>query len=65
MGRCQKVNCHFKTVNIIGDCHYCDGHFCGSHRLPEDHNCPKLDECRKVHFERNARRLMKEASAAK
>jgi len=27
-------------------CSYCGGHFCAAHRLPENHNCPKLDVAR-------------------
>jgi Zn-dependent protease len=27
-------------------CSYCGGQFCAAHRLPENHNCPKLDVAR-------------------
>jgi Zn-dependent protease len=27
-------------------CPHCGGQFCGTHRLPENHSCPKIDEAR-------------------
>lgn len=65
----KKVRCGFKTCKdaaqrIVGDCGFCSGHFCGKHRLLEDHKCPGLEDCKKESYERNAERLEKERTVA-
>ena len=57
---CEIANCKSKVIIILGDCKYCQGHFCSSHRLQEDHKCQGLDLCRRESFERNKEKLMKE-----
>lgn len=36
-------------------CNYCGGHFCGKHRLPENHNCTLDIEFRKKQFKKKQR----------
>jgi len=61
----KKIRCNFKTCKdaaqrIVGDCGFCQGHFCGKHRLLEDHKCEGLEDCKKESYERNAERLQAE-----
>ena len=42
-GRCTFKTCTNAAVKIVGDCSFCDGHFCGKHRLLEDHKCAGLE----------------------
>jgi Zn-dependent protease len=41
--RCQK--CGEETF-LPFQCPYCGGQFCTAHRLPENHDCPKMDRAR-------------------
>jgi hypothetical protein len=45
----KKIRCSFKECRegaqrIIGDCGFCNGHYCGKHRLLEDHKCDGLED---------------------
>lgn len=65
----RKVRCSFKQCKdaaqrIVGDCGFCSGHFCGKHRLLEDHKCDGLEDCKKESHERNAERLNSERTVA-
>ncbi|KAF2704157.1 hypothetical protein K504DRAFT_390863 [Pleomassaria siparia CBS 279.74] len=65
----KKIKCSFKECvraaqRITGDCSFCDGKFCGSHRLLEDHRCEGLEDCKKESHERNAERLNSERTVA-
>jgi predicted nucleic acid binding AN1-type Zn finger protein len=65
----RKMKCSFKECKsaaqrIVGDCQFCEGHFCGSHRLLEDHKCDGLEDCKKESHERNAERLNSERTVA-
>jgi hypothetical protein len=45
----KKVKCSFESCKaaaqrIVGDCSFCNGHFCSSHRLLEDHKCQNLED---------------------
>jgi AN1-like Zinc finger/Ubiquitin family len=42
--RCTHKDCKEVAQRIIGDCGFCDGHFCGKHRLLEDHKCTGLED---------------------
>jgi len=55
--RCTYEGCNAVQLRIIGDCSFCDGHFCDKHRLLESHQCPNLEDCRKQSHERNAEKL--------
>lgn len=41
--RCTFQDCKDQPQRIAGDCSFCDGHFCGKHRLLENHKCTGLD----------------------
>ncbi|KAF2752166.1 hypothetical protein M011DRAFT_473426 [Sporormia fimetaria CBS 119925] len=65
----KKIRCGFKDCKdaaqrIVGDCGFCQGHFCGKHRLLEDHKCEGLEDCKKESHERNAQRLQNERTVA-
>jgi len=65
----RKIRCSFKVCKdpaqrIVGDCGFCSGHFCGKHRLLEDHKCPGLEDCKKESHERNAIKLNSERTVA-
>jgi len=67
--RPKKIICNYKDCRdgaqrIVGDCGFCNGHFCGKHRLLEDHKCEGLEDCKKESHERNAERLNSERTMA-
>lgn len=42
--RCSHKDCREAAQRIIGDCGFCNGSFCGKHRLLEDHKCTGLED---------------------
>ena len=42
--RCTAATCREPAQRIVGDCTFCQGHFCGKHRLLEDHKCTGLED---------------------
>ena len=54
---CGHEGCTARPAPIVGDCSYCKGHFCSSHRLPEVHSCADMAACKAQAFARNAARL--------
>lgn len=62
--RCSYKSCRDAAQRIVGDCGFCEGHFCGKHRLLEDHRCEGLEDCKKESYERNAERLESERTVA-
>lgn len=65
----KKIRCNFKDCKdaaqrIVGDCGFCNGKFCGRHRLLEDHKCEGLEDCKKESHERNKERLEAERTVA-
>lgn len=42
--RCNAKECREPAQRIVGDCGFCNGHFCGKHRLLEDHKCSGLED---------------------
>lgn len=42
--RCNAKECREAAQRIVGDCTFCNGHFCGKHRLLEDHKCSGLED---------------------
>jgi predicted nucleic acid binding AN1-type Zn finger protein len=57
--RCFIFNCNGRVVKIIGNCRWCSSNYCQKHRLPEDHSCSGLLDCKKQSFEKNAIQLGK------
>ncbi|KAF4615301.1 hypothetical protein D9613_002668 [Agrocybe pediades] len=67
--RCQSqagtsAQCNQAALRIVGECPMCRAQFCGTHRLPEHHNCTNLEDCRKQAFERNKDKLESERTVA-
>jgi hypothetical protein len=62
--RCGFKDCKEQAQRIVGDCSFCSGHFCGKHRLLEDHKCEGLEDCKKESYERNADKLNSERTVA-
>ncbi|KAF5358239.1 hypothetical protein D9756_001661 [Leucocoprinus leucothites] len=67
--RCQfQINtdaqCTSAALRIVGECPHCRALFCGSHRLPEHHNCCNMEDCRQQAFERNKSKLESERTVA-
>lgn len=58
--RCTHKDCKEPAQRIVGDCSFCNGHFCGRHRMLEDHKCTGLEDCKKESHERNADKLNSE-----
>lgn len=44
--RCNAKDCKEAAQRIVGDCGFCKGHYCGNHRLLEDHKCSGLEDVR-------------------
>lgn len=42
--RCTFKECRDAAQRIVGDCAFCAGHYCGRHRLLEDHKCEGLED---------------------
>ncbi|KAI1081284.1 hypothetical protein F5B20DRAFT_81385 [Whalleya microplaca] len=42
--RCTFKECKSAAQRIVGDCGFCDGHYCAKHRLLEDHKCTGLED---------------------
>jgi len=55
--KCTYKDCKEGAQRIIGDCGFCNGHYCGKHRLLEDHKCDGLEDCKKESHDRNAAQL--------
>ncbi|KAK9451397.1 ubiquitin-related domain-containing protein [Limtongia smithiae] len=62
--RCSFKSCSSAPLRIVGDCSFCDGHFCAKHRLLEDHKCTGLQDCKQQLHERNALKLQQEQTVA-
>ncbi|CAG98518.1 Tmc1p [Kluyveromyces lactis] len=58
--KCCFEKCSSSAVKFIGDCNFCDGHFCSKHRLLENHQCQGLKSCKDQMHQRNADKLHKE-----
>ncbi|KAL7412819.1 hypothetical protein BDY24DRAFT_341309, partial [Mrakia frigida] len=57
--------CPSAAVRIVGTCPHCELHFCSTHRLPEEHKCSHLQQCRDAAFEANRARLVSERTVAR
>jgi len=58
MSKCSVIDCKKRTILVVGDCKYCAKSFCSMHRLPEDHKCEKMDDCKAKHFQKNETSLL-------
>ncbi|SCW02241.1 LAFE_0F02102g1_1 [Lachancea fermentati] len=58
--RCYFEKCNSTAVKFIGDCQFCQGHFCSKHRLMESHACQGLKSCKEQMHQRNADKLAAE-----
>lgn len=55
--RCTFKECKEPAQRIVGDCGFCQGHYCGKHRLLEDHKCTGLEDCKKQSKDLNTAKL--------
>ena len=62
--RCAFPDCKKKCAPIVGDCKYCLSKFCSTHRLPEEHNCSQMAQCKQFSFNANQNKLMAEKCVA-
>jgi len=62
--KCAIDGCTDRVATIIGDCNYCQGKFCGAHRLPELHACSGMQACRESAFSKNSQKLLSEKTVA-
>ncbi|KAK5133044.1 hypothetical protein LTR08_008249 [Meristemomyces frigidus] len=62
--RCGAKDCKDAAQRIVGDCGFCQGHFCGKHRMLESHNCTGLEDCKKEEKDRNTEKLQSERTVA-
>lgn len=58
--RCNFKECKEPAQRIIGDCGFCNGHFCQKHRMLESHLCTGLEDCKRESHARNADKLNSE-----
>lgn len=58
--RCYFHKCSSTSLKFIGDCQFCEGHFCSRHRLLENHACQGLKSCKEQMHQRNAEKLESE-----
>ncbi|CRG89616.1 hypothetical protein PISL3812_06655 [Talaromyces islandicus] len=58
--RCNFKECKNAAQRFIGDCTFCNGHFCEKHRMLESHSCSGLEDCKKESHARNADKLNSE-----
>ncbi|KZF23566.1 ubiquitin-like protein [Xylona heveae TC161] len=61
---CNYKNCKSLAPRIVGDCGFCNGHFCTTHRMLESHDCSGLEDCKKQSHEQNANKLNSERTMA-
>ncbi|SCU85533.1 LAME_0D01728g1_1 [Lachancea meyersii CBS 8951] len=58
--RCYYEKCGSTALKFIGDCQFCQGHFCSRHRIMENHSCQGLKSCKEQMHQRNADKLAAE-----
>ncbi|KAI0780760.1 hypothetical protein BD413DRAFT_608009 [Trametes elegans] len=65
--RCQlqsEPRCNQAVLRLVGQCPHCRLEFCGTHRMPEHHECQNLESCRQQAFEKNKAKLESERTVA-
>ena len=55
--RCDFPECKKKILSLVIDCSTCKKFYCSSHRLPENHECCRLEEIKKNAFQDNKNNL--------
>ncbi|KAH8833849.1 hypothetical protein DL96DRAFT_1703488 [Flagelloscypha sp. PMI_526] len=63
-GNSQGTQCNQAALRMVGTCPHCSHNFCGSHRMPEQHQCNNLEDCRMQAFERNKAKLESERTVS-
>jgi len=58
--QCSFDTCNKKSLNGLGDCKYCNGKYCSAHRLPEEHACSNMQDCKNASFMKNKTKLLNE-----
>lgn len=58
--KCCFGECPKRAAMLIGDCRFCENKFCSQHRLPEDHICSGMGDCRQASFDKNRDKLLNE-----
>ncbi|KAK5700284.1 hypothetical protein LTR17_023041 [Elasticomyces elasticus] len=58
--RCNAKECKDVAQRIVGDCGFCQGHFCGKHRMLESHECKGLESAKQEDKDRNTAKLQSE-----
>ena len=61
--RCDSQDCK-KKVCLIGTCKSCEKKFCSKHRLPETHNCCKIEKLKENRKEQIKEKLLSEKCVA-
>ena len=65
MVNCDYVNCEKRLVGGVRlTCPYCSLHYCPSHRLQEDHDCPGRERMLKAMRAALKAKLLAESKAA-
>jgi predicted nucleic acid binding AN1-type Zn finger protein len=44
--RCKYESCYQRAALVVGVCKYCQNSHCLKHRLPEEHKCNNMQECK-------------------
>ena len=62
--RCNLNCCNKVQSIIIGQCKWCNLHYCNEHRLPESHICNGLNDCKNMAFDVNQYKLQNEKTVS-
>lgn len=59
---CKFGDCTQKFSIAVGHCKWCNKNFCLTHRHPESHTCPNLQDCKNAAIQKNTDKLSQEKS---
>lgn len=54
---CDLKECKLKRCRISGECRFCTFSFCATHKMPEEHSCTNLNQCKQEANQKNATQL--------